>query len=419
MTTRSGQWLRLVAVAGMAVVASLAIVAGAAAMASPAAPQGSGGWVGTWATGDQPLDHAPIPAGFTLISFSNVTLRQIVHVSVGGAAVRVRLDNTYGDGPLTFADSHVGLAAASGAVQAGTDRALTFGGSPSVTVAQGAEAFSDPVRLNVPAQADLAVSLFLPGSSAMVTGHHNAKQGSFVSTAGDHAGDLSGSAFGTSIFDWYWLNGVDVFSPSARGAIVAIGDSITNGAVSTFNGNNRWPDFLARRLLGAPANERRSVLNEGIDGAQLLTFRTDCCPTQEAGLALLDRDAIAQTGVTHVIVLLGTNDLGFGVQASAIIAGLKQLAAQAHAKGLAVIAGTVTPFHGFFNDPAKDAQRDAVNQFIRTSRVFDGFVDFDAATRDPANPESFLPAFNSGDGLHPNDAGDQAMANAIDLRLFR
>jgi lysophospholipase L1-like esterase len=342
-----------------------------------------------------------------------------VHVSVGGGAIRVRLDNTYGDGPLTFADAHVGRAAAGGAIQAGSDRRLAFSGAPSVTVAQGAEAFSDPVRLDVPAQADLAISLFLPGSSAMVTGHHNAKQGSFASAPGDHAPELSGASFTTSIFDWYWLNGVDVFSESARGAVVAIGDSITNGAVSTFNANNRWPDFLARRLLGAPRDERRSVLNEGIDGAQLLTFRTDCCPTQEAGLALLDRNVIAQTGVTHVIVLLGTNDLGFNVQAPAIIAGLQQLAAQAHAKGIAVIAGTVTPFHGFFKDPAKDAQRDAVNQFVRTSRAFDGFVDFDRAVRDPANPESFLPAFDSGDGLHPNDAGDRAMANAIDLKLLR
>jgi lysophospholipase L1-like esterase len=419
MTSRSRPWLRAAAIAGTAVVAALAVVAGTGAMASPGAPEGSGGWVGTWATGDQPLDHAPIPAGFSLISFSNVTLRQIVHVSVGGGAIRVRLDNTYGDGPLTFADAHAGRAGAGGAIQAGTDRPLTFAGAPSVTVAQGAEAFSDPVRLDVPAQADLAISLFLPGSSAMVTGHHNAKQGSFVSTAGDHAAELSGASFTTSIFDWYWLNGVDVFSESARGAVVAIGDSITNGAVSTFNANNRWPDFLARRLLTAPRSERRSVLNQGIDGGQLLTFRTDCCPTQEAGLALLDRSVIAQTGVTHVIVLLGTNDLGFNVQAAAIIAGLQQLATQAHARGIAVIAGTVTPFHGFFKDPAKDAQRDAVNQFIRTSHAFDGFVDFDKAVRDPANPESFLPAFDSGDGLHPNDAGDRAMANAIDLRLLR
>ncbi|HXM54691.1 MAG TPA: GDSL-type esterase/lipase family protein, partial [Candidatus Dormibacteraeota bacterium] len=186
-----------------------------------------------------------------------------------------------------------------------------------------------------------------------------------------------------------------------------------------FDGNNRWPDFLARRLLAAPAVERRGVLDEGIDGAELLAFRTDCCPTQEAGLALLDRNVIGQTGVTHAIVLLGTNDLGFGVSAAAMEAGLTQLATRLHAKGIAVIGGTVPPFHGFFEDPAKDAQRDALNQFIRTSRTFDGVVDFDGATRDPANPESFLPAFDSGDGLHPNDAGDQAMANAIDLRLLR
>jgi lysophospholipase L1-like esterase len=418
MVSKPSSWLRGAAVAAGLVTAVVAIAAVTGAMASPAAPEGSGGWVGTWATGDQPLDHAPIPGGFSPISFSNVTLREIVHVSVGGAALRVRLDNTYGDRPLVFADAHVGLAGSGAAIQAGSDRALTFGGAGTVTVAQGAQAFSDPVELTVPAQANLAVSLFLPGSSAMVTGHHNAKQGSFV-TPGDHAPDLAGTSFTTSIFDWYWLNGVDVASESARGAVVAIGDSITNGAVSTFNGNNRWPDFLARRLLAASPSERRSVLNQGIDGAQLLTFRADCCPTQEAGLALIDRAVISQTGVTHVIVLLGTNDLGFGVPASALIAGLKQFALQAHARGIAVVGGTVTPFHGFFKDPAKDAQRDALNQFIRTSHVFNGFVDFDKATRDPANPESFLPAFDSGDGLHPNDAGDMAMANAVNLKLLR
>jgi len=418
VSTSRSPWRRAGVAGGLAAALLAAAVAAGGAMAAPAAPAGAGGWVGTWATGDQPLDHAPIPPGFSPISFANATMREIVHVSVGGSALRVRLDNTYGDGPLTFADAHVGIAGSGAAIQAGSDRTLTFGGERTVTVAQGAQALSDPVTLSVPAQADLAISLFLPGSSAMVTGHHNAKQGSFVAT-GDHATDAAGDAFATSIFDWYWLNGVDVFSRSARGAVVAIGDSITNGAVSTFNGNNRWPDFLARRLLAAPASERRGVLNEGIDGAQLLTFRTDCCPTQEAGLALLDRDVFTQAGVTHVIVLLGTNDLGFGVQATAIIAGLRQLAAQAHAHGLAVIGGTVPPFHRFLNDPAKDAQRDALNQLIRTTRVFDGFVDFDLALRDPANPESMLPAFDSGDGLHPNDAGDQAMANAIDLRLLR
>ncbi|HXM55077.1 MAG TPA: GDSL-type esterase/lipase family protein, partial [Candidatus Dormibacteraeota bacterium] len=327
MLPKSGSLRRGAAAAGGLAAALLAAAVGGGVIASPAAPEGHGGWVGTWATGDQPLDHAPLPAGFTAISFSNATLREIVHVSVGGSALRVRLDDTYGDGPLTFADAHVGLAGAntSPAIAAGTDRTLTFGGQPAVTVAQGAQAFSDPVRLHVPAQADLAVSLFLPGSNAMVTGHHNAKQGSFVAAAGDHAADVVGTSFTTSIFDWYWLNGVDVFSASARGAVVAIGDSITNGAVSTFDGNNRWTDFLARRLLAAPASERRGVLDEGIDGAQLLTFRTDCCPTQEAGLAVLDRSVIAQTGVTHVIVLLGTNDLGFGVPASeAQVVGAQQ-----------------------------------------------------------------------------------------------
>jgi lysophospholipase L1-like esterase len=404
---------RLIVSAALAASAlSILTAAGTDAAISTPASRDGGAWVGTWATGDQPLGQIPI---------ANATLREIVHVSAGGSAVRVRLDNTYGSGPLTFADARVGLAGAGAAVLPGTDRALTFGGDAAVTVAQGAHVLSDEVRLGVPAQADLAVSLFLPGGGAPVTGHHNAKQASFVSTAGDHAADLSPAPFATQIFDWYWLDGIDVLSSTSRGAVVAVGDSITNGAVSTFDANNRWPDFLARRLLRAEPRERPAVLNTGIDGAELLAFRTDCCPAQEAGLALLERDVIAQTGATHAIVLLGTNDLGFGVQAGPIASGLRQIVARLHAKGIEVVAGTVPPFQGSVADPAgrNDAARDALNRFVRTSGAFDGVADFDLALRDPANPERLLPAFDSGDHLHPNDAGDRAMADAVDLALLR
>jgi lysophospholipase L1-like esterase len=425
MARKSSWWLRGTSIGVAVVGAMLAVVVGAGADGSPPAPQGFEGWVGTWATGNQPLGAQPISEYLvgqstpTPISLSNVTLREITHISAGGRAVRVRLDNTFGGGPLLISDLHLGVEGSGAAIQPGTDRALTFAGDPSVTVAQGAQAFSDPVRLDVGAQSNLAVSLFVPTNSALVTGHHNAKQAAFLSTAGDHAADPTATPYTSSPTDWFWLSGVDVLSQSTRGAVVAIGDSITNGAVSTFNGNNRWPDYLARRLLQTEA--RRSVLNEGIDGAQLLTFRSDCCPAQEAALASLDREVIAQAGVTHVIVLLGTNDLGFGVPAPPIIAGLEQLAAQLHSKGIAVVGGTVTPFQGSVADPQNrnDAARDAVNQFVRTSDVFDGFVDFDRAVRDPANPERLLPAFDSGDHLHPNDAGDQAMGNAVRLELLR
>jgi lysophospholipase L1-like esterase len=262
------------------------------------------------------------------------------------------------------------------------------------------------------------VSTFLPGAAQGITGHHDASQASFVSTAGDHAGDAGGAAYPTTISDWFFLNGVDVLSPSARGAVVALGDSITNGAVSSFNQNRRWPDFLARRLLASGA--RTGVLDQGIDGDQLLTFRADCCPTAVAGLARLDRDVLAQTGVTHAIVLLGVNDIGFSAGAPALVAGLRQLETQLHARGIRVIGGTITPFAGSIIDtPDRRATRQAVNAFIRTSRVFDGVVDFDRAVRDPANPEQLLAAFDSGDHLHPHDPGYQAMGAAVNLALLR
>jgi lysophospholipase L1-like esterase len=414
MTPISSRGRRWAAVAGALVASALvasAVVAGTGTMAT-ASREAPGHWVGTWGASPHPL---------TGDSFANQTLREIVHLSVGGNAVRVRVDNTFGDGPLTFSDVHVGLQDTGAAIVAGTDRALRFGGMPSITVAQGALAFSDPAPLAVPDQSNLTVSLFLPGASGQVTGHGDAAQTSFASTAGDHAGEAGATSFTTRFFDWAYLNAIDVRSTSAEGTVVTLGDSITNSATSGFEQNHRWPDILAGRLIKAGGDERLGVINGGIDGNQLLTFRADCCHgTSVAGLARIDRDIATETGVTHVIVLLGVNDIGFGVGPDALIAGFKQLAAQLHNKGIKLIGGTLTPFGGSFLDtPDRRATRDAVNQFIRTSDVFDGVADFDRAVRDPADPQRMLPADDSGDHLHPHDPGYLAMGNAINLRLLR
>jgi len=399
MTRNQARSSYTMAIVGSVVAMTLELTASAQASPSPSA------WIGSWAASPQPLADPSL-------SFENVTLRQIVHLTEGGHAVRIRLDNTFGDKEVSFTDVHVAVQDTGGAIRPGTDRVVRFGGETSVTLAQGAQALSDPVELSIAAQTNLAVSTFLPGL-AQATGHHNAGQTSFVSASGDHA-----AAYAPSLSDWFWLGSVDVLNPSARGVVVTLGDSITNGAFAPFNQNGRWPDVLARRLLALPHGHSRAVLNEGIDGNKLLLPR-DCCGNSIPGLARLDRDVIVQAGVTHVLVLLGTNDIADNGNADAFIAGYRQMAAQLHARGLEVIGSTIPPWGGFDNTPQHEVERQKVNHWIRTQRVLDGVVDFDQVLRDPAMPTRMLPALDSGDHLHPGPAGYEAMGNAIDLSLFR
>jgi lysophospholipase L1-like esterase len=397
------RWFKLSLICGPA----LAIAASSAG-AAPRSPHGAG-WVSSWAASPQPLADASL-------AFDHVTLRQIIHLTVGGGAVRIRLDNTFGDTAVTFADVHVAVNDAGGAVRAGSDRAVKFGGDASVTVAQGAQALSDPIELAVAPQADLAVSIYLPGA-AIATGHHNAGQSSYVSTDGDHAADPGGAAFTPRLSDWFWLGGVDVLAPEIGGAVVTLGDSITNGAFAPFNQNGRWPDVLARRLLARPRDQQRAVLNAGIDGNKLVLPR-DCCGNSVPGLARLDRDVIIPAGVTHVLVLLGTNDIADGGSADAFIAGYRQLVAQLQARGLAVIGATIPPWGGFDNTPAHEVERQKANHWLRTTPVLDGTVDFDRVLRDPTDPTRMRPELDSGDHLHPGPAGYVVMGNSIDLALF-
>jgi lysophospholipase L1-like esterase len=355
------------------------------------------------------------------LNFRNQTLREIVHISLGGDRVRVVLSNAFGTIPLEVGAAHIALREKDAAIQAKSGRPLTFGGSPSTMIAAGAVAVSDPVSLAVPSAADLAIDLYLPGDTAAstspLTTHQGASQTNYVSAEGNHAGeaDLAGA---TTTPSWFFLARVEVAAPETAGAVVAFGDSITDGARSTPNTNNRWPDEFARRL--AAAKLPLGVLNEGISGNRVL-----CDGAGVSALARFDRDVLVQPGAKYVVVLESINDIGIGrssavPSANDLIAAHRQLIDRAHAHGLKVYGATLTPFEGaaYFTQEG-EAKRQAVNAFIRTGRAYDGVVDFDAAVRDPMAPSKIQMKFNPGDNLHMNDAGYQAMAAAIDLSLFK
>ena len=392
-------------------------------------------WVGTWATAVVARPQvAPAGRGPAPLNFSNQTLRQIVHTSLGGDRVRIVLSNAFGTMPLPVGAASVALRQRESSIVVASKRQLTFGGTTATTVAAGAIAVSDPVNLAVPAFADLAIDIFLPGDTAAspspLTTHNGALQTSYISAAGNHAGEGEWTSPAT-MQAWFFLSSVDVAAPENIGAVVAFGDSITDGTLSTPDTNNRWPDHLARRLM-MQANANRvpmmGVLNEGIAGNRILSEIVG-----PSALARFDRDILAQSGVTHIILLEGINDLGLGgngqplPSAADIIAGHRQIVERAHAHGLKVIAGTFLPFEGAnlgaiapgYYSVEKDARRQAVNDFIRTGRAYDGIIDFEAAVRDPSRPLQLLAQFKGADNLHLTDAGYQAMANAVNLALLR
>jgi lysophospholipase L1-like esterase len=391
-----------------------------AAWQRPAQP-----WVGTWAT-------APAGVAGTAEQFKDETLRLVVHTSAGGPQVRVSISNAFGREPLAIGAAHVARRETGARIVAASDRTVTFGGRPSVTVPAGGLVVSDAIALEVAALSDLAVSLYLPTATVESTTHVTALETNYVSRRGDHTASVAFDVART-LTRWPFLTGVEVAAPDQAGAIVTFGDSITDGANSTTGANTRWPDLLAARLQQQSDRRHLSVLNEGIIGNRIL----HATETQfgnlfgPSGLARFDRDVLAQPGIRFLIVLLGINDIGHPgsaapasdeVSAENIAGGYRQFVERAHAKGVRVFAGTLLPFEDTtlanFYSPEKEAKRQAVNQWIRTSGAFDGVIDFDKATRDPARPTRMLPAYDSGDHLHPNDAGMAAMANAIPLELF-
>jgi lysophospholipase L1-like esterase len=374
-------------------------------------------WVTAWGASpvvgsDIPGSNCPAGTGLT-----NQTVRNVVFVSTGGDQVRIRLSNAFGTQAVQVADATVAVNAAGASAVPGSVRTLTFGGSQAVTLVAGGDALSDPVDLRVAPLSDLLVSVYLPGPTGPLTNHPFTAQGNYLGS-GDLAGSVSGSGYGGTPC-WMVVSGVDVHSaPRVTGTVVALGDSITDTANTTGNANRRWPDDLSRRLNARPG-PTLSVVNAGLGGNRLLAPRDGQPYYGVPALARLDRDVFTQAGVRSVILLEGVNDIGFGASAGQIISADQQIIAQAHARGLRVFGGTITPFGGSIVDsPTAEQTRNAVNDWIMTSHAFDGVIDFAAAVADPANSAALLPAYDSGDHLHPNDAGCQAMADAVNLAML-
>ena len=400
------------------------------------AAETAGHWVGTWS--------APMAVGNPaerqwpeILGDGNQTIRQIVHTSIGGTSVRIRLANTYGDKPLTLHSVFVGLAENGASIEAGSNHAVTFGGSPSVSIPAGALALSDAVEITVGSERNLAVSFVPQAAKDSLTVHASAMTTNY-SGAGDLAKEEANAGFSHTFSSWLYLSGVDVLADAnVKGAVVALGDSITDGAASKKDENGRWTDVLARRLLAAPAGSVMGVLNEGYGGNNVLTS-TPCFAVN--AVARVDRDVLAQTGVRDVILLEGINDISQpdlasagklpkelmpclsqrNVTAAEIIAGYKQIIAQVHAMGLKIFGATLPPYKGFTRwTQAGETKRESINRWIATSGAYDGVIDFAKAVADPNDAQRFAAEYDSGDHLHPNTAGHEAMGKAIDLNLFR
>jgi lysophospholipase L1-like esterase len=376
------------------------------------------GWTATWTASPQSSEAGLIP------DLNNQTVRLIVHATVGGNRLRIRLSNAYGTQPLLIGDAHVAVSASAylPTIVSGTDQALTFGGQSTITIPVGAVIVSDPVNFSVTPLTDLAVSLYLPNETpnSTLTEHYYSLQVFYISPAGDYAGS---NAFPNNVpfYSWCLLSSVEVAPLWPTSAVVALGDSITDGVGSTPPLNDRWPDLLAARLYNSFNFLAPSIVNQGIAGNRLLNDITG-----QNALARFDRDVLSQAGVRCVVIQEGLNDVATAAvfpneatTASQIIWALNQLIQRGHDQGLTVFGVTLTPFAGsLFYSVASETERQAVNQFIRTGRAYDGVLDFDQVVRDPSNPTQLLPAYDSGDHVHPNDAGYQAIVQSIDLTKF-
>jgi lysophospholipase L1-like esterase len=376
-------------------------------------------WVATWVASPAPQIPDAAEMRTRNLEFNNQTVREIVHTSIGGDTVRVKLSNAFGTQAVAIGAAHIALSAAEAKIAPDSDRTLTFGGRPSVSIPPGALVLSDPVKLDVPPLGNLAISILLPEAALASTVHYAAQQNNYAG-----AGDVTGAGTISDpvrIPSWPYLAAVDVTAPESTSAIVAFGDSITDGARSTIDANHRWPDTLAGRM----ASRKLPVVDAGIGGNRILHDAARNVTYGPSALARFDRDVLTQAGVRYVVILEGINDIGHPggaaplsetVSADDMIAGLKQLIERAHEKGIKVVGCTLTPSNGMGE---KEAKRLAVNDWIRNGRAFDGVIDFEKAVRDPASPGKLTAEYDSGDHLHPSDAGYKAMGEAVDLALFR
>jgi lysophospholipase L1-like esterase len=403
------------------------------ALIPPIAAAQREGWITTWTASPEPAEPDP---NQPILNLRDQTVRERVRISVGGSQIRIRLSNEYGSSPLLVGAVTVGAPKDPATVKPGSIQAVTFGGRNSVTIPAGAPAISDPVALTVAYGVEISISLYFPKRVTTPTWHALALKRAVVSPQGDHSYDEKIQG-GTEASRSMFVSAVLVPARRSQRLVVAFGDSIVDGDGSTADADRNWPNDLIRRLEKTPDGSRLAVVNEGIAGNRLLGDG----PLASLGISALarfDRDALSMPGVTHIVLLEGINDLGFpGAKlgelsladpadvrnAEDLIGAYRQLIARAHMRGIKLIGSTMTACEGVdipgYYSEAKEATRQAVNKWIRTSHAFDGVIDFDAVLRDPDHPSRLLPRFASEDHLHPNDAGYQAMADAIDLALFQ
>ncbi|MFE5486192.1 SGNH/GDSL hydrolase family protein [Streptomyces sp. NPDC056527] len=423
MTTKTTKTLatsvRLTTVAALSAAVLAAVPSGGAVAAEY---RHDAVWRGAWATSPH-APAAPFAPNWSQQGFSNHTVRQVVRVTTAGTKARIELSNRYGTTPLRITGATVARTDKGASVKAGSVRQLSFDKGRSVTIPAGGTALSDGVPFTVKALESVTVTLYLAAPTGPATFHHFASATSYRAD-GDHRSDRDGTAFKESSESWYYLSGVEVSggAPARRDGIVTFGDSITDGVGSGPDANNRYPDELAERF--AAAGKPRTVLNHGIGGNQVTN---DTTWAGEKGIERFKKDVLTEPGVRTVIVLEGINDIGGSgptfpggptpeVSVEQLIEGHRSLIRQAHARGIKVVGATLTPIKGsFYDTPVNEAKRDAVNEWIRTSGAYDSVVDFDRAVADPSDPDRMLPAFDSGDHLHPGDAGYRAMAEALDL----
>ncbi len=415
-------------------------------------------WTTTWAASPQlyvpPLANTTVPDQYRLPeTINDQTLRQVVHVSAGGRQLRIRLSNEFGTRPVTIGAAAVAVSNGADRIKPGSSHALTFGGKSSVVIAPGAPMLSDPIAMDVAALSDVAISLYLPEDTRPETIHVEGLQTAYLSSRGNRVTDLTLPGAATFL-QRLFLTCVEVRSPAAhtnvvKGTIVTLGDSITDGEQSQPNANRRWPDLLAQRLAAASATGLRfAIANAGISGNALVHSAVygGAANSNPGALARFDRDVLALSGVSYLIVVEGVNDLdsvGMKVNGQRVddpalaastddmIGAYQQLIARAHAHGIKVIGATIMPYEGEGIEadgsvtqenaftPEKEAMRQAINRWIRDGHAFDGVIDFDAVVRDPTHVSRLLPAYDSGDHIHPSARGIDAMANSIDLALLR
>lgn len=415
---KNASWLvSIVLVAALTLLSEFGATAG---QQPPAATR----WITAWGTSQQGIGPDAV---------TNTTVRMIARITVSGEAVRIRLDNTFGTTPLTVGRAYVGQRIQRAALAAGSNRPVFFNASARVIVPPRGSVTSDPVPMHVLAHQDLAVTLYIPDADVRPSQHGGAQVTSYLAAngAGDVSAEEAATPFTGTTTSMWWLKAVDVSTSSSTGAIVAFGDSITDGTCTTVDAHDRWEDLLGVRLaLDAASLGRRdahkAVINEGIGGNTVTGDKLQPPPDSPPGVERLDRDVLSHSGVTHVIVFMGTNDIRREASAAQIIAGIEDIAARVKARRLKIIGATIIPRHNRAAaenntgwNAAKTRVRQEVNHWMRTRAPFDAVIDFDQTVQDPQNADLIYPPFNCGDGIHPSPRGYYEMGASVRLDLFR